>query len=101
MVRGERLLLTVVLKLSYIIIMSKNKLLAKLGVDGRILLPASLRKSLSLDPGAELLIREEGGAIIVESKKKALMDAKSVAKKFKTKSLMSRELIQDRRKEDD
>lgn len=72
---------------------------AKLGENGRILIPAYCRHQLQFEPSEELIIRMEGHELRIFSTKHALTQAQALVKKHaKGRSLVSQ--LKNMRKED-
>jgi AbrB family looped-hinge helix DNA binding protein len=74
-----------------------QELSISLGQNGRVVIPASIRKSLGLKTGQRLRLHLDDQKIVLEKTDDAL---KELQKRFSTiKQSLSEELIQDRRKE--
>jgi len=85
----------------YIITMShKERFSLVLGVRGRIVLPAKVRRRLGIEEGDPLvLVVEDGGTISISSLRERARRARGMfRKKAKGRSLAT-ELIEERRKE--
>jgi AbrB family looped-hinge helix DNA binding protein len=65
--------------------------------DGRVTLPASVRQSLGLKDGDELLLTLEGDRLILQSEAALLNQLYSAVGSPTTSRLVSDELIQERR----
>lgn len=65
--------------------------------DGRVTLPESVRQSLGLQDGDELLLTLEGDRLILQSEAALLSQLYSAAGSPATSKLVSDELIQERR----
>ncbi len=74
-----------------------QELSISLGQNGRIVIPASVRKSLGLKQGQRLRLHLDNQKIVLEKTDDAL---KELQKRFSViKQSLSEELIQERRKE--
>ncbi len=75
---------------------------ARMGRNGRVVIPAPLRKALGFEEGEELVIRRDGDAVKVLSRRQAVLDAQARVRRFvpEGESLADR-LIADRRREAD
>ncbi|MBX9879152.1 MAG: AbrB/MazE/SpoVT family DNA-binding domain-containing protein [Candidatus Obscuribacterales bacterium] len=73
---------------------------AKITENGRLLIPAVLRKELDLRPGDEVLLRIQDDELRIGSLKSALKQSRKLVKKYiKTNVSLSTSLIRDRRSE--
>jgi AbrB family looped-hinge helix DNA binding protein len=70
----------------------------RLGAQGRIVIPAPLRRTLGLRPGETLLCQAAADRLIFEARRKAERDLWERFAKLKAGSL-ARELIRERRRE--
>ena len=52
--------------------MARNALPVRLGPQGRIVVPAELRRELDLEEGTELAIRSDGRRLILEPRREVL-----------------------------
>jgi AbrB family looped-hinge helix DNA binding protein len=52
--------------------MARNALPVRLGPQGRLVVPAELRRELGLDEGSELAIRSDGRRLILEPRREVL-----------------------------
>jgi AbrB family looped-hinge helix DNA binding protein len=52
--------------------MARNALPVRLGPQGRIVVPAELRRALDLEEGTELAIRSDGRRLILEPRREVL-----------------------------
>ena len=69
----------------------------KLGRQGRVVIPAAIRNTLKLKPGDTLICRPEGDRLILKARHEIEQELwNSFAK---VKGSLSRELIQERRRE--
>ncbi len=72
---------------------------AKIGPNGRIVIPAACRKALGVGPGDELLLRLEDDSIQIMTREAALQRAQErVAKYIKDDRSWVDELIEERRR---
>lgn len=63
---------------------------ARLGENGRIVIPAACRNALDLEPGDELLIRIENNELHLLSLKQSVKKAQAMAKQYtKGRSLVA------------
>src|SRR5258708_6885039 len=69
----------------------------KMNEWGRIVIPAKLRAELKLEPGAHLVLRNDGGRLIVESLESVLDYFQSFFADLPAERLLSEELIAERR----
>lgn len=72
-----------------------------LGQAGRVVIPASMRKDLKLEPHTELFLKEVPGGILITTHDRAVEQAQQLVKKRvgKRKRRASDELIAERRAE--
>ncbi len=69
----------------------------KLGRQGRMVIPAALRKTLKLKPGDTLICRPEGDRLILKARREIEQE---LWHSFATvKGSLAKELIQERRRE--
>ena len=72
---------------------------AKIGPNGRIVIPVACRRALGIGPGDELLMRLEDDSIQIMSREAALQRAQErVAKYIKDDRSWVDELIEERRR---
>lgn len=72
----------------------------KLGTNGRLVIPAPLRRALGVEAGDTLILESEGGALNVRSLDDTVRHAQSlVAKYLRAGESLADELIEDRRQE--
>jgi antitoxin component of MazEF toxin-antitoxin module len=63
-----------------------------------MLLPDSLRQQLHVEEGGQVVIREVGGALVLESLGEAVIRAQAIVRQYApTASAVAEELIADRR----
>ena len=67
------------------------------GKQGRIVIPASLRHQLALEPGAQLVAWVEDGRLIMESKQRLWQSVHQACGKISKETDLARELINERR----
>ena len=74
---------------------------ARIGSDGRLLIPKSLRSQLGIEANDLVTLQVDGGTLVVKSWESALRRLQSALKDIPTKSglLLSEELILERRAE--
>lgn len=72
----------------------------KLGPDGRIVIPARLRKALGLKSGDELLIRLEDGELVVYTRAQAIRRAQERVRQYVPEGVsLVDDLLAERRRE--
>ncbi|MBA4179490.1 MAG: AbrB family transcriptional regulator [Anaerolinea sp.] len=72
----------------------------RLSKDGRIVLPAKVRRALELKSGDELLVRVEDGEILLMTRMQRIRRAQRMASPFvKDRPSLADELIAERREE--
>lgn len=77
-----------------------SALLAKVEKSGRILIPASIRKRLKMEAGAEVLLRVSGATLQVKTREQALNRIQRELRKYIPEGrVLSEELIAERREE--
>lgn len=77
-----------------------DQIVAKVTGGGRIVIPASIRKSLNIDVGDEVILRVKEGEVILMSRKDALTRAqKLIRTRVKADRSLVDELLLERRKE--
>ncbi len=67
------------------------------GKQGRIVIPASLRSQLAIEPGAQLVAWVEDGRLIMESKQQLWQSIHQACRKITKEMDLAEELINDRR----
>ncbi len=70
----------------------------KLGAQGRLVVPAPIRKALGFRPGETLVARIEGGHLVIEKPEAVERRLHAYFRKFEGRSL-AEELIAERREE--
>jgi AbrB family looped-hinge helix DNA binding protein len=76
-----------------------NPVPVHLGAKGRVVLPASIRRALGLEQGAELLVRVEGDGIVLEPRGAALRRLRSFFDGVPPGSSLVDEVLAERRRE--
>lgn len=69
----------------------------QLGRQGRLVIPAVLRRSLELEEGDKLIAREEGGRLVLEKQDTIKQRLKNRFTKVPTDRSLANELIAERR----
>jgi AbrB family looped-hinge helix DNA binding protein len=73
---------------------------AKLNANGRVVIPATVRKALDLRPGDELIIRVEDGELRLTTRRQALARARRMIREYiPSDEDLTQSLIDDRRRE--
>jgi len=73
---------------------------AKLNANGRVVIPATLRKALDLRPGDELIMRIDNGELRLSTRRQALARARRMVRRYiPGDEDLTQSLIDDRRKE--
>ena len=67
------------------------------GKQGRIVIPASLRHQLAIEPGAQLVAWVEGGRVVMESKEQLWQSIHRACSKIPKETDLAQELINERR----
>lgn len=73
--------------------------IAKIGLDGRILIPASYRRELHFEPGAALVLTIENDRLQIVALKEVAKRAQASVKKHSKKQSLTA-LLKQERKED-
>lgn len=74
----------------------------KIGEDGRVVIPSSLRKELGIKPGDTLVIESDGDSLLLRGYERMLQEVQEAFADIAPPSqLLSEELLRDRRKEAD
>jgi AbrB family looped-hinge helix DNA binding protein len=72
----------------------------KLNANGRVVIPAAVRKALDLRPGDELIMRIEDGELRLSTRRQALARARRMIRRYvPSDEDLTQSLIDDRRKE--
>jgi len=69
----------------------------KLGAQGRVVIPAPVRKALGVKPGDSLVCRAEAGRVILKARREIEEELWEMF--AKVKGSLSQELIEERRRE--
>ena len=73
---------------------------AKLNADGRVVIPAAVRRALDLRPGDELIMRVDDGELRLSTRRQALARARRMIRRYiPDDEDLTQSLIDDRRKE--
>ena len=76
------------------------KIMTRLGEGGRLVIPADYRKALGVDTGDELVLILEENSLRVLTPKEGIRRAQALVRSYIPEgSLLSDELIEERRKE--
>jgi AbrB family looped-hinge helix DNA binding protein len=80
--------------------MTKLHARAKLNANGRLVIPAAVRKMLGLEPGDELIMRVEDGELRLSTRRQALARARRMIRQYIPAEVdLTQSLIDDRREE--
>lgn len=71
----------------------------RVGPQGRIVIPAHIRKSLRIGPGEDLLIRVEDGRLVLEKREQVLERVQSWFAQVPSEVSLVDDLIAERREE--
>jgi AbrB family looped-hinge helix DNA binding protein len=71
----------------------------QLGAQGRVVIPASLRKALNLKPGDRLIARQEGNSIVLERPRDIEQRLWELFSHVPPEESLADELIAERRRE--
>jgi AbrB family looped-hinge helix DNA binding protein len=73
---------------------------AKLNANGRVVIPAAVRRALNLKPGDELIMRVEDGELRLSTRRQALARARRMIHRYiPSDEDLTQSLIDDRREE--
>ncbi len=73
---------------------------AKLNANGRVVIPAAVRKALDLRSGDELLMRVEEGELRLSTRRQALARARRMIRRYiQSDEDLTQSLIDDRREQ--
>ncbi|HEY0827589.1 MAG TPA: AbrB/MazE/SpoVT family DNA-binding domain-containing protein [Bacilli bacterium] len=77
-----------------------NDVSVKVGEGGRVVIPAEHRKALGIDIGDELILHMDKGAIVLFTRKQAILYVQEQMAKYSVNGReLSEEIIAERRKE--
>ncbi|MGB7584949.1 MAG: AbrB/MazE/SpoVT family DNA-binding domain-containing protein [Terriglobales bacterium] len=77
----------------------KGQRRVRVGVDGRIVIPASFRKALGINPGDEVVLRMEDGELRISTMKARIERAQRLVRRHVPRGVsLVDELIADRRR---
>ena len=79
--------------------MVASQQVVRLGPQGRLVVPATLRRELGLEEGSELAIRADGRRLILEPRSEVLRRVRSQFEAVPPKVSLVRELSADRREQ--
>lgn len=68
-----------------------------IGKQGRIVIPASLRHQLAMEPGTQLVAWAEDGRLVMESKQQLWQSIHQACSKIPKETDLAQELINERR----
>jgi AbrB family looped-hinge helix DNA binding protein len=73
---------------------------AKLNANGRVVIPAAVRRALDFRPGDELIMRVDDGELRLSTRRQALARARRMIRRYiPDDEDLTQSLIDDRRKE--
>lgn len=76
-----------------------SQVMVRLGPQGRLVVPAALRRELALEEGSELAIRSDGRRLILEPRAELLRRARARFAKVEPGVDLAGELAKDRREQ--
>jgi AbrB family looped-hinge helix DNA binding protein len=79
--------------------MTPKGTVVKLGPQGRLVIPAAVRRRLGLAPGDEMTLRVEEERLVLEPRAAAAARAQGMFKDLSTEASVVDELIEERRSE--
>ncbi|HEY8202055.1 MAG TPA: AbrB/MazE/SpoVT family DNA-binding domain-containing protein [Actinomycetota bacterium] len=79
--------------------MALPEYVVNVGPQGRIVIPARIRRELGLAEGTPLALRTEGGRLILEAREEVLRRLRGRYARVPRKRRLSDELIRERRRE--
>jgi AbrB family looped-hinge helix DNA binding protein len=83
--------------MAYSFHMASPEHVVNVGPQGRIVIPARIRRELGLGEGSALAVRTEGGRLILEPREEVLRRARGRYRRATGKKRLSDELIRERR----
>lgn len=69
----------------------------RLGPQGRVVIPAAMRRRLGLEPGATLIVRVEEGRLVLEKRETILARLRSRFAQIPSEVSLAEELVAERR----
>jgi len=79
--------------------MSDNSVEIRIGAQGRVIIPAALRKSMSLKPGDRLIARQSGDSLVLERRSDVEKRLLGLFADAQINASLVDQLISDRRRE--
>jgi AbrB family looped-hinge helix DNA binding protein len=79
--------------------MSDNSIEIQIGAQGRVIIPAALRKSMSLKPGDRLIARQSGDSLVLERRSDVEKRLLGLFADAQINASLAEQLISDRRRE--
>ena len=77
-----------------------NSVTCKMDNQGRIMIPVEWRRELRLGPSSDVLLRKQGGAVVVQTRDEAIREVQEFAKRrFGPRVSLVRDLRKMRREE--
>jgi AbrB family looped-hinge helix DNA binding protein len=74
-------------------------MVVRMGEQGRVVIPAEIRRELDLEPGDELVVMVEDGDLVLRSRKEALRRLRELFADIPAEVSLSDEVIANRREE--
>lgn len=71
----------------------------RVGPQGRVVIPASIRTELGIIPGEKLVARVDGGRVVLEKREKVLRRVRNRFRSVPSDVSLADELIRERREE--
>jgi len=79
--------------------MSDNSVEIRIGAQGRVIIPAALRKSMNLKPGDRLIARQSGDSLVLERRSDVEKHLLGLFADAQINASLADQLISDRRRE--